>query len=288
MSESKASTWQMPDRVLVMGAAFVCSCLFIGLLRLSLGESHAGVVLLDSAAETFPFTIQNLMHIAFFLGLGELFVRWRTAAYERAFVSCGYLPEDDETVLQAEDLGDIRSRVHRAFDADRGFLPYLIDLCILQFQASRSVDQTVSVLNSSLELIAHRVDLRYSNLRYIVWAIPTFGFIGTVVGIASALRNIFAAPATAPASATPASAVADSILAQANAAAGAATDNVDLQAVTTELGLAFNTTLVALILSAILVFLLHVVQKQEEESVNLAGSYCLRNLINRLYAGGKI
>ena len=282
MKESNAP--KLPDRALTLGVASVCGCVLIGALKVILDDGHAGIVLLDSTSAAFPFTIQNLMHIAFFVGLGELFVRWRTAEYEHDFAERGYLPEDEETVLQAEDMGEIRGRIDPAFDAENGFLPYLIDLCILQFQVSRSVDQTVSVLNSSLELIAHRVDLRYSILRYIVWAIPTFGFIGTVVGISSALRNIFTGSgAVAGAAADQASA--DSILAQANIAAGAAADNVDLQAVTTELGLAFNTTLVALILSAFLVFLLHVVQKREEESVNLAGNYCLRNLINRLYTG---
>ena len=44
--------------------------------------------------------------------------------------------------------------------------------------------------NSCLELLMHRVDLRDSLLRYGVWAIPTVGFIGTLVGIALALVAI--------------------------------------------------------------------------------------------------
>jgi len=58
----------------------------------------------------------------------------------------------------------------------------------------------------------------------------------------------------------------------------------DLKAITASLGVAFDTTLVALCLSGILVFLLHVVQKQEEISVNQAGQYTLKHLINRLYS----
>jgi hypothetical protein len=34
-----------------------------------------------------------------------------------------------------------------------------------------------------------------------------------------------------------------------------------------------------------MVFLLHIVQEKEETSVNLAGNYTLRNLINRIYQG---
>ena len=59
--------------------------------------------------------------------------------------------------------------------------------CILQFQGSHSVNQANSLLNSSLELFQHELELKYAMLRYLVWLIPTLGFIGTVVGIAFAL-----------------------------------------------------------------------------------------------------
>jgi hypothetical protein len=42
--------------------------------------------------------------------------------------------------------------------------------------------------------------------------------------------------------------------------------------------------MVALVESAILVFLLHLIQEREESALNSAGDYTLRNLINRLYA----
>ncbi len=158
-------------------------------------------------------------------------------------------------VLQSHDLPPIRARVAGHYDGEQGFLPGLIDLCILQFLASRSVDQTVSVLNSSLELLMHRVDLRYTLPRYLTWVIPTVGFIGTVVGIALALAMIDPSAAVQP-----------------------------LGAIARALGVSFYTTLVALVDSAILVLLLQLVQAREELAVNAAGHYVLVNLINRLYS----
>ena len=255
----KQNMWDLPGRLHVLGAATLAGCLFVGVMTLLIGDTKAGVVLLDSQSELFkpvyPLTIQNLMHILFFIGLGELHIRWRIAVRENAFVKEEWLPEDEETVLQFQDMGPIRQSVSGKFDGEHGFLPSLVDLCILQFQSSRSTDQVVSVLNSSLELISHRVDLRYAMLRYITWAIPTFGFIGTVIGISYTLAMVDPA-------------------------------NPDLQKLTSSLSVAFNTTLIALILSAILVFLLHVVQRLEEQSINNSGHYVLRNLINRLYTGG--
>jgi len=243
-------------RGVVLGIFCGAGAVSIALLTLLLREgSDAAVLLLDhnpASGFPYPLTIQNIMTMLFFVCLGDLFVRWTVAERELLHVRMGYLPEDDQTVLQPHELGAIREKVLHRFDDDSGFLPYLINLSVLQFQTSRSVDQAVSVLNSSLELIAHRVDLRYSLIRYIVWAIPTFGFIGTVVGIAGSLGYIRGG-------------------------------SVELEQVTGNLAVAFNTTIMALVLSAILVALLHMVQKREETAVNLAGGYCLKNLINRLF-----
>ena len=252
------SLWNLPHRGWIFGLSLLTGCLFVAFCTVVLGKGKAGIILLDAATTLFPypFTIQNVMHLFFFIGIGEIFVRWRVAEREFAFVDRHLLPEDSETVLQSRDLPGIRRTTIGIFNGEHGFLPYLIDLCILQFQASRSVDQTVSVLNSSLELIAHRVDLRYVMARYFVWVIPTIGFIGKVVGIAFAMEQI-----------NP--------------------EQVDLKTLTSSLGVAFYTTLVALVQSAILVLGMNLVQAREERSVNEAGHYTLRNLINRLYVGNE-
>ncbi len=253
--------WQMPQRMVILPLFLVLGGLFIGLLSLALSPgSAAAVLLLDYHAEPpanypfiYPLTVQNLMHLLMFIGFGELFCRWRIAEREQAMTRKHLLPEDYQVVLQSHDLPPIRTRVADRHDGEHGFLPRLIDLCILQFQASRSVDQAVSVLNSSLELIAHRLDLRYAVLRYIVWVIPTIGFIGTVIGISLALGMIDPSATEQP-----------------------------LGEIAQSLGVAFYTTLVALGESAILVLLLNLVQAHEETALNRAGNY---TLINRLYAG---
>lgn len=256
--------WERPSRALILPLSALLGGLFIALLSLTLpAGSPAAALLLDHQAApppgypfVYPFTVQNLTHLILFLGLGEIFCRWRSAAREHAIIDEGLLPQAYEVVLQSHDLPPIRARVAARHDGEHGFLPGLIDLCILQFQAGRSVDQTVSVLNSSLELLAHRVDLRYALLRYLVWVIPTVGFIGTVIGIALAMSLIDPNAASQP-----------------------------LGEIARALGVSFYTTLVALAESAVLVLLLNLVQAREELAVNRAGHYTLVNLINRLYAG---
>lgn len=257
--------WERPNRLHVLGFSVLAGIAFIALMgQILTPGSAAAVVLLDYYAAPpanspliFPFTVQNLMHILLFIGFGEVYTRWRIAEREYALTREGLLPQHYSAVIQAHDLPAIRAKVAGRYDEEHGFLPGLIDLCILQFQASRSVDQTVSVLNSSLELISHRLDLRYSMLRYLVWVIPTVGFIGTVIGISLALAMIDPGATEQP-----------------------------LGEIAKALGIAFNTTLVALVESAVLVLMLNLVQAREEGALNRAGNQTLTNLINRLYSGG--
>ena len=203
---------------------------------------------------SYPLTIQNLMWLVFFGALGEVTVRHWRAGIEAEQMRKRLLPEDDETMLRLQDLGAIRSRVR---GQETFFLQRLISRCILQFQSSKSTDRANALLTSSLDLMQHEVDTRYSTLRYLVWVIPTIGFIGTVVGIAAALNQ-----------------------------AGAADDYQDpalLGELTRSLGVAFYTTMLALLQSAVLVLAQNVAQAREEGALNRAGQYCLDNLINRLY-----
>ncbi|MGF1528034.1 MAG: MotA/TolQ/ExbB proton channel family protein [Candidatus Competibacterales bacterium] len=205
----------------------------------------------------FPFTVQGVMWIVFFWGLAELLQRYRASRAEEAVLDYKFLPEDEQTILLADDLGPIYRRLRQTLDQrEDAFLYRLIQRIVFQFQNSRSIDQANSLLNSSLELFNHEVDLRYSLLRYVTWLIPTLGFIGTVIGIALALAYAGSADFQDP--------------------------NL-LNEVTSRLAVAFNTTLIALLLSAVLVFLMHVIQAREEEVLNRIGQYCLDNLINRLY-----
>src|SRR2546421_3891912 len=120
-----------PERAQALAMFALLALLFICFLSLLLPNgTRAAVLILDKPSQHFiyPFTIQNLMHIVFFMGLGELFVRWRIAAREERFLGKGYLPEDDQTVLGPEDLGPIRRLVAGQFDHEHGFLPSLINL----------------------------------------------------------------------------------------------------------------------------------------------------------------
>ena len=237
-------------------AAIAVGCVFIAIASATLPQNSFWATLLlgynEHSATPYPFSFQNLILLIFFVGLGELYVRRRTAMREADLLHARLLPEDEESVLTVDDLGPIRQRAGAMARAHGGYLATLVNLLVLQLQSNRSVDQAVAVLNSSLDIQSHKVELRYAMLRYIVWIIPTLGFIGTVTSLGGALRLI---------------------------------DPKDLKidATVGMLGEAFNTTALALVASAILVLMQHVVGAKEEEVPSRAAEYCLVNLINRIF-----
>ena len=91
-------------------------------------------------------------------------------------------------------------------------------------------------------------------VRYISWAIPSIGFIGTVRGIGDALGQAYKAV------------------------------EGDISGVTVSLGVAFNSTFVALVLSIIIMFALHQLQLSQERLVLSTQRYVAKKLVRHLAA----
>lgn len=116
--------------------------------------------------------------------------------------------------------------------------PRALLAALARFGATRNVQDVSVVAHGVCQSEAERLDTDMSMIRYIAWAIPAIGFIGTVRGIGDALSS-------------------------AHKAVGG-----DISGVTEGLGVAFNSTLVALLLSIILMFLLHQLQRVQEQLVH--------------------
>ena len=260
----------MTDRTLTVLGAGLAGLIWIGVLTAVLWGTQQGHLWADlllglhSDNPPYPFTLQNVMWMVFFLGFGELVARYRAGDAEGAQLAQGLLPEDDRVVLRRHELGPFYERIRKSDPEKTYWLQRLLTSVVLQFQSNGSTDQVNAVFNSLLDLFQHEIELRYNLLRYLVWLIPTLGFVGTVLGIALALAQAGAAFADA-------------------AVSGGELPAEMMRDVTGELGVAFYTTLLALLQSAVLMATMHVVQGREEGALNQVGQYCLRNLVNRLY-----
>ena len=254
-----------PDYSLLQDARWLgIAVVFLLVLRWLPLPHRLGSLLLDThidrvtgAAHTPVISIHSIIWLLFFIGLGRLLYRWREASAEERELEKEYLPPEDDIILTGEDLGQLYQRL-RATPLRR-FLPRLLERTVAQYQGNKSVAHAHTLLDSCLDLYLHELDLGYHIIRYIVWLIPTIGFIGSVMGIGGALS---VAGATKP-------------------------DDPNLLADTTSaMSIAFNGTFIALLLSAVLVYILHLSQQKEERALNASAQYCLDKLINRLIDGG--
>lgn len=204
-------------------------------------------------------SVQAFMWVAMFTGLGELWIRGRAMRADQAILRTRLLPEDERSLLTAEELKPIYVKARGM--SRTAVLPALVRRLSMEFRKSKSIDRVNSLLDSSLELFMHQLDLRYTLLRYLVWVIPTLGFVGTVIGIADAMSF---------------------------AGSGAVGPDHLLGPTTQRLAVAFYTTLVALLQSGVLVFGMNSLQAGEEKVLNDAGQYCLENLVMRLMEPGHL
>jgi len=240
---------------LILAFSMILLAIVVIIIISSFDDQNMKVVLIDYKASYYPFSIQNVMWIFFFLGIGELFYRYMQAKFTINTLALHMLPESESEILTKKETREIYKKIKDKshFPDD---LPNILKKLILHFQSTDSIAQTQELFNSQIDLRYNRMETDYSMIRYLTWVIPTFGFIGTVIGISMALS--FAASSD-PQAAT------------------------FLSGLTEKLGVAFYTTLVALVMSAILVFLMHIIQSYEEGSLFRLEEYVLDNFINRLY-----
>lgn len=131
-------------------------------------------------------------------------------------------------------------------------LPRALRTGIQRFGATFNIQDSATAVRNICESEMERLESELSIIRYIAWAIPSVGFIGTVRGIGSALS-------------------------QANRAVQG-----DITGVTQSLGVAFNSTFIALIISIILMFFIHQLQLTQERLVLDTEYYCDDQLISRM------
>ncbi|MCG3171187.1 MAG: hypothetical protein CALGDGBN_02776 [Pseudomonadales bacterium] len=137
-------------------------------------------------------------------------------------------------------------------DSGRALLPRALVAGLQRFAATRSIQDAASSIREVCETEGERMDSELSMVRYIAWAIPSIGFIGTVRGIGMALTQAHRAV------------------------------EGDITGVTAALGVAFNSTFVALMISILLMFLMHQLQLQQERLVLDAQAYCDQRLLGHL------
>jgi biopolymer transport protein ExbB/TolQ len=173
---------------------------------------------------------------------------------ERALLKQDFIRVQPGERVIPDDALDRYKELKSAVERNRRWQERLVPECILaslhRFHATRSVQDAATAVRERAELAADELDSSLGMVRYIAWAIPALGFIGTVRGIGDALNNADAAI------------------------------KGDIGPVTNSLGLAFNTTFVGLALCIVLMFFMHLIQARQEAFIIETQAFCRDKLID--------
>lgn len=174
---------------------------------------------------------------------------------ERKLLDIDLVPVAEGMRILPEDTREFARQVEALPEENRQMLlPRALLNALHRFGSTRNIQDVSTSTHTICESEAEKLESELSMIRYITWAIPSIGFIGTVRGIGEAL-------------------------AQADKAVQG-----DIAGVTLSLGVAFNSTFIALLISIFLMFLVHQLQLLEDNLVFDSENYCDDKLIRHMKA----
>lgn len=196
---------------------------------------------------------QEACFILMFWALAIMGYKGRDIFHERQLLDVDLVPIAEGMRILPEDTREFARQVQALPEnRQRMLLPRALLHALRRFNTTRSIADVSSSTNTVFESEADRLDSELSMIRYISWAIPSIGFIGTVRGIGEAL-------------------------AQADKAVQG-----DIAGVTQSLGVAFNSTFIALLISIFLMFLVYQLQLLQERLVFDGRNYVDEKLIQHM------
>lgn len=174
---------------------------------------------------------------------------------ERKLLDVDLVPVAEGMRILPEDTREFARQVEALPEKSQlMLLPRALLGALRRFSSTGNIQDVATSTHTICESEAERLESELSMIRYISWAIPSIGFIGTVRGIGEAL-------------------------AQADKAVQG-----DIAGVTQSLGVAFNSTYIALLISIFLMFIVHQLQLLQERLVFDSEIYCDAKLIRHLKA----
>lgn len=196
---------------------------------------------------------QETCFILMFWALFIMAYKARMSLHEKRLLTTTVLNVTPDTSILPEDARALCRPIEQLpKEQQKMLLPRLLHTALNRFTATASVAAVATAIKDICDSEADKLDSELAMIRYISWAIPSIGFIGTVRGIGDALG-------------------------QANKAVEG-----DIIGVTNSLGVAFNSTFVALVISIFIMFFTHQLQLLQERLVQNSQEYCDDNLLNHL------
>lgn len=197
---------------------------------------------------------QEACFILLFWALAIIGFKFTHLLRERSLLEADFVQLDEGIKIRPQDAKDLMRKVQSLPAEQQDYLlPRALQAVVQRFTASHNIQDVSSAMQNVCEYEYERLESELSIIRYIAWAIPSIGFLGTVRGIGDALGQAHKAV------------------------------EGDIIGVTESLGVAFNSTFIALCISIVLMFIVHQLQLMQERFVFDTQDYCDRKLIRHLY-----
>jgi biopolymer transport protein ExbB/TolQ len=229
---------------------------YASLATTSLASTAFGQIFLDRGPT------QHAVVVFFFWSLVILLFKCMKLRLQRQALDVRVLPDEPGFVISKSTVEQVLRRIHEIADDPRNFMILnRVEAALSNLRNLGAVGDVDDILRSQAAQDESQMETSYAIVQGFVWAIPVLGFIGTVLGLSMAIGSFTAVLGTGQ---------------DVSAITGA------LGNVTAGLATAFDTTLVALVAALVIQLLMVMTKKSEEEFLDEAMEYGLRNVVGRL------
>lgn len=205
----------------------------------------------------------------FFSGLTILLMKLPAMRREFSAFALHLLPEEPDRIIEVADGQKILGRIGRLTRRQRSLLLVLrIRQSLLRLNQLGTAEKLDDLLRYRAEADTAAMDSSYAAPKFIIWAIPVLGFVGTVLGISNGVQAF------------------STLIQNASDIEGL---RESLKGVTYGLGQAFETTMLALCMSLVLMFIMSLIQRREDRLLAALDDYCMENLLHKvkILSGGQ-
>lgn len=267
-SSSSSIKTQLPFELVYQVGALIVAIILVHLVYITVIRPNADAILAaqaERAAQGEEYVQDRSLYVVlkdfeqeacFVLMIWAMAImgyKGRSALRERALLSEDIISVSDGMSILPEDTREYTRGIQALPTEMQDYLlPRALMSALQRFASTRNVQDVSEAIKSVCEAESDRLDSELAMVRYIAWAIPSIGFIGTVRGIGEALGQAYKAV------------------------------EGDIAGVTASLGVAFNSTFTALVISIVLMFLMHQLQLIQERLVLDTQTYCDQRLLRHL------
>lgn len=202
--------------------------------------------------------------IAFFFcwTIAIILVKRSKVAFQRSLLTVAVIPAERGFTLTPQTAPSCLHKIERLVDnPERFILLHRIEVALSNLSNIGNISDVAAILSAQSQKDEQMVASSFNLVSGFIWAIPVFGFIGTVIGLADAIQGFGATLQLAT--------DLDSI-------------KSSMTLVVQGLSVAFDTTLLALVAAVTLQILLSFQKRKEIRFLDECDSYCQQQILNKL------